>query len=200
MPKLVLPGTIDREVGKTDFLRPPARNNAPSDSPNTEYPQTADETYFEATEIDEANLVTSRVKGTDYHAPAIDIDVPMTLILDPKTDKVRPHFWVELSMESMFALDDAYEKSGVSDMDFPMTIVPSSTPNHYHLYMDKLLTYDEYDSLLRGMTTAGIVEQGYYGVFTTRKFTALRLPWIHKTEEERAAQEARRAAGNTYSS
>ena len=87
--------------------------------------------------IDLANVITSRVAGTEMHKPLLDIDLPIK-------------------------------------------VVPSSTPGHSHLYVDKELAWDAYLALLDALAEAGLVEPGYVSASRSRGFTSLRLPWIRK--------------------
>jgi hypothetical protein len=92
-------------------------------------------------EVGEANLVTSRRPGRkDYHLPAIDIDVPVT-------------------------------------------VVPSSTKGHGHLYIDKAVPWSKYVALLEALADAEIVERGYVEAAKAHGFTTLRLPWVHKEDQ-----------------
>jgi hypothetical protein len=68
----------------------------------------------------------------------------------------------------------------VLDVDLSMHIIPSSTPGHGHLYIDKPMTWAVYERLLDALAAAGIVEQGYVNVSKERGFTAVRVPWVRK--------------------
>ncbi|MCU6480516.1 hypothetical protein [Arthrobacter sp. A2-55] len=66
------------------------------------------------------------------------------------------------------------------DIDFPAALIPSSTPGHFHLYLDKPMPWEKYRDLLTALGKAGILEPGYVNVSRERKYTALRLPWVKK--------------------
>jgi hypothetical protein len=68
----------------------------------------------------------------------------------------------------------------VLDIDFPAALVPSTTPGHFHLYLDKVLTWEEYEKLLNVLAEVGIIERGYRNVSVERRHTAVRVPWIRK--------------------
>lgn len=68
----------------------------------------------------------------------------------------------------------------VIDIDMPAVLVPSSTPGHFHLYVDNVMTWGQYVALLRALAAANIVEPGYVKAAERRGFTAVRLPWIKK--------------------
>ena len=68
----------------------------------------------------------------------------------------------------------------ILDIDIPMHIIPSTTPGHGHLYIDKELTWSEYRRLLGVLADCGIIERGYLNVSLAREHTAVRLPWIKK--------------------
>jgi hypothetical protein len=67
------------------------------------------------------------------------------------------------------------------DIDVPMTVVPSSTPGHAHLYFPTVSApWDSYVRLLDAMGEIGILEPGYVAVSKVRGNTSLRLPWVLK--------------------
>lgn len=68
----------------------------------------------------------------------------------------------------------------VLDIDIPAALIPSSTPGHSHLYIDRLLSWPQYEKLLAALADAGIIERGYYDTAVKRKATFVRLPWIKK--------------------
>lgn len=68
----------------------------------------------------------------------------------------------------------------VLDIDLPGSMVESSTPGHHHLFLDKVMSWDDFQRLLWVMTDLGLVEEGYASASTKRGYTAVRLPWIGK--------------------
>jgi len=68
----------------------------------------------------------------------------------------------------------------VIDLDLPAALLPSSTPGHFHLFIDKPMTWPVYATLLEALSAAGLVEHGYVSASLTRQHTAVRLPWIRK--------------------
>ena len=68
----------------------------------------------------------------------------------------------------------------VLDIDFPCALIPSTTEGHFHLYLDKELSYTDYMKLLKVLSEVGIIEEGYYKASKARGYTAVRLPWIKK--------------------
>lgn len=68
----------------------------------------------------------------------------------------------------------------VLDLDMEAELVPSSTPGHYHLYLDHEMPWFRYRRLLSALAEAGIIEDGYAGASERRGFTCVRLPWVKK--------------------
>jgi hypothetical protein len=68
----------------------------------------------------------------------------------------------------------------VLDIDFPAELIPSSTPGHFHLYLDIELDPMEYDKLLTVLGEVHILEEGYVNAAKHRGYSAARLPWIKK--------------------
>lgn len=68
----------------------------------------------------------------------------------------------------------------VLDIDLPCELVPSSTPGHFHLYIDHPVPDGAYWDLIGAMVACGIVQPGYLGASRARGYTAARLPWVRK--------------------
>lgn len=68
----------------------------------------------------------------------------------------------------------------VLDLDMPCTLVPSSTPDHYHLIIETAMSWRRYRGLLRALARAGIIERGYYRASIRRGYSAVRVPWVKK--------------------
>lgn len=68
----------------------------------------------------------------------------------------------------------------VLDIDLPAKLIPSTTPDHYHLYIDKEIPADKYWDLVQAFVDAGLVEEGYLGASMRRGYTSARLPWVRK--------------------
>lgn len=68
----------------------------------------------------------------------------------------------------------------VLDIDLPVTLIPSSTPGHFHLFIDKAMTWENYAKLMDVLAEVGILESGYVNASKDRGFTAVRVPWVKK--------------------
>jgi len=66
------------------------------------------------------------------------------------------------------------------DLDLPAHLVPSSTPGHFHLYVDAAVDWDRYLVLLDALCSAGLVEPGFVASARRRGFSLLRLPGVRK--------------------
>lgn len=89
-------------------------------------------------DVAQANVITSRVVGTDLHKPVLDLDLPAKLL-------------------------------------------PSSTTGHFHLLIDRAMSWETYGALLNALADAGLVEPGYVSASLDRGYTAVRLPWVRKS-------------------
>lgn len=70
----------------------------------------------------------------------------------------------------------------VLDLDFPAQLIPSSTPGHFHLYLDREVEHEKYMRLLDALADCGLLEDGYRNASQDRGYTAVRLPWVKKPE------------------
>lgn len=66
------------------------------------------------------------------------------------------------------------------DIDLPSRLVGSSTPGHHHLYIDKPMLWRDYKRVIKALTKAGIIEEGFYKCAKKNKATHLRPPWAEK--------------------
>lgn len=82
-----------------------------------------------------------------------------------------------------------YHKLAI-DLDVPAVLIPSSTPGHSHLYIDKEMSWRQYNRVLRALNEAGILEPGYVKVSRDRKATFLRVPWERKSFGDYLKEEA----------
>lgn len=71
----------------------------------------------------------------------------------------------------------------VIDLDVPVTLLPSTTPGHSHLYIDVPMEWRQYLDILIALEAAKVVEEGYLNASATREFGTLRLPWVQKVTE-----------------
>lgn len=60
------------------------------------------------------------------------------------------------------------------DVDFSARLLPSKTPGHYHLFLDRTMPWWRYRILLKVLAWSGIIEPGYYRASVARKQTFLR--------------------------
>lgn len=83
--------------------------------------------------------------------------------------------------------DIAFTEKGMHkvalDLDLPAKLIPSGTEGHFHLYIDKVMTWENYKKLLEVLAEVGIIESGYAGASIRRGFTTLRLPWHKKVPD-----------------
>lgn len=64
----------------------------------------------------------------------------------------------------------------VLDIDFPAHLEPSSTPGHYHLYLNQKVSWEQYKKLLDVMGEIGLLEPGFVKLSKQRGATYVRKP------------------------
>lgn len=72
----------------------------------------------------------------------------------------------------------------VLDIDFPAALVPSSTKDHYHLYLNQGMSWKKYAKLLEALYEAEIIQEGYYKMAILREQTFVRRPGVKKKPGE----------------
>lgn len=70
----------------------------------------------------------------------------------------------------------------VIDIDFPIAVYPSSQLGHYHLYIEKEITWTQYTRILKALNSAGIIEDGYLKASLERGYTAVRPVGVVKVD------------------
>lgn len=68
----------------------------------------------------------------------------------------------------------------VIDLDMDAALIPSSTRGHYHLFIDKYYSWDEYKELLTVLAKFGIIQEGYAQASIKRGGSYVRAPWYMK--------------------
>lgn len=71
----------------------------------------------------------------------------------------------------------------VLDIDFQAELVPSSTPGHFHLYLEKQVHWEKYKKLLLALEDCGIISKGYARASITRGATYVRKPGVYKKKD-----------------
>jgi hypothetical protein len=71
----------------------------------------------------------------------------------------------------------------VLDIDFPAMLVPSSTPGHFHLYLELPMETETYLRFVDMLAEFGVVSKFYAKVGRMRSQTFCRLPWVRKEQK-----------------
>lgn len=78
--------------------------------------------------------------------------------------------------------DDVTLHRPVIDIDHVVKVVESSTAGHSHLYVDVMMPWEDVVKLLEVLADIGLVEPGYVNASKARGYTAVRLPWVSKSD------------------
>lgn len=76
----------------------------------------------------------------------------------------------------------------VIDLDFPARLEPSTTPGHFHLYLDRAMTWPQYRKLLRALHQARIIEKGFCALSIKRGASFVRKPGHKKIIAKKPVQ------------
>ncbi len=68
----------------------------------------------------------------------------------------------------------------VLDLDFPCELIPSSSSNCFHLYINRCCTWEDYENLLIAMRKCGFLQKGFVDNSIRKKASFVRPPWIKK--------------------
>lgn len=106
-----------------------------------------------------------------YIAPNLDADA------NYEGDEALTRKEVETLDESNLVgskLKDSTLHAPAIDIDLPCRLVESRKPGHFHLYIDKEMSWTQYTKILLALTDAGIIEEGYLDASLKRGQTFLR--------------------------
>lgn len=70
------------------------------------------------------------------------------------------------------------------DLDFPCELIESSTPGHFHLYLNKETTWENYKLLLDALLRCGYIEEGFHNQAIQAGQTFVRQPGVYKQYEK----------------
>lgn len=68
----------------------------------------------------------------------------------------------------------------VLDIDLPCRLVPSSTPGHFHLYLELPMVEERFMALVEALGTAGVVSAFYSKAVQARRQSFVRCEWVRK--------------------
>jgi hypothetical protein len=119
----------------------------------------------------------------DSHDPSTAEEVPRPHSTEDELDSAN---LVASVLEPNVTGDDAQHRP-VLDIDFPARLVPSSTPGHFHLYLDGVtISWAKYRTLITALAFAGVIEEGYAAASLARGYTAVRPPGVTRPEPRQA--------------
>lgn len=72
----------------------------------------------------------------------------------------------------------------VIDLDLPCHLEPSTKPDHYHLYVNKVVKWDDYVKLLDAMLACGLINEGFHVMSIRRGQSYVRRPGVFKKPGE----------------
>ena len=128
-------------------------------------------------------------KDHEYHKRLLWFKQKLFSSKDPKDDGYSPVPADPEHANLIGSLTDKGKHMPVIDIDYPAELIPSSTPGHFHLYLNKACTWDQYKDVLRAMANAGLIQQGYLNWSLERGQSFLRRPGVKKNEEPRTGSE-----------
>jgi len=77
----------------------------------------------------------------------------------------------------------------VLDIDYSAELVPSTTPGHFHLYLNKPVSWAKYENVLKALSEAGLIEEGFYRNSVKRQATYVRPVGVKKTNFYRSSDQ-----------
>lgn len=90
----------------------------------------------------------------------------------------------EMVAQDIFGNEESRKHKPVLDIDMPLWVKESTTPGHFHLIIDKEMTWQDYRKLLITMQEVGILEKGFVDASISRKASWIRTPWTQKEKDD----------------
>lgn len=119
--------------------------------------------------IEKANCYSSESRLIpEMHLPCFDIDLPRFA--------PAPQMGL-LTVEDLVA---RYTRLMIGDQPTDIRWVPSSTADHFHVYIDYAVEWLPYLNMLALLTAAMVIEQGYYEASQAGGATFVRLPGVKR--------------------
>jgi hypothetical protein len=78
----------------------------------------------------------------------------------------------------------------VLDLDYDAALIPTSTPGHFHLLIDKDVDEDAYEDFLLACHNIGLIADGNLNQWSMHRRQFLRLPHVRKSKEKRPKEPA----------
>jgi hypothetical protein len=115
---------------------------------------------------------------------------------DPKDDGISPVPATEDKANLVSSLTDKGMHMPVIDIDYSAELLPSSTPGHFHLYLNKAVPWSDYKKVLLALYEAHLIQKGYYDWSIERGMSMLRRPGVKKNDsnDEQKATDGERSA------
>jgi hypothetical protein len=154
--------------------------------------------------VNDANTISSLLEGEDnLHAPCIDVDWHSELRLPAGVQELD--IWCKwprknknenpkLTVDEIELHCDELRKFGFIEMiffsgdfeniryrfvistDVAALLVPSKSQDHFHFYLETVLTWKQYMAFVYNLNQMGIVQTGFYGMTKIRGMSHLRKP------------------------
>lgn len=121
------------------------------------------------------------VGRTYYDAPALDLKGKSSGEDGHEDGEIRNPATKETANLISSLCQDGQHRP-VMDFDIPARYVPSTTAGHGHLYIDKPLSWEQYQKVLNVLAEVGILEAGYVGAAIRRGASFVRPEWVKKTQ------------------
>lgn len=142
----------------------------------------------------------NRGDAESWHAPALDLDFHVRVDRQsPGAQIIEFALHKSLSNDDLYTAQEAFLKFKMADSvllarqeqgamkmlrlffgDTQAHLVPSSTEDHYHLYINKRIKWNKYELFLQYLAEARIISSPYAEFSIARRATYLRYPGITK--------------------
>ncbi|KKR09437.1 MAG: hypothetical protein UT43_C0009G0009 [Parcubacteria group bacterium GW2011_GWC1_39_29] len=72
--------------------------------------------------------------------------------------------------------------TSILEVEFPIQLIPSTTPRHYHLYLDRKISWEQYMLVLKSAYETGIINRGFYEMSIKNGQSMVLLPGKDRAE------------------
>lgn len=128
-------------------------------------------------------------KRIPYHCEMLDHIPDEDDSYDEKSNKREPCDYEDANLISSYMEGEKGIHMPVLDIDYPARLIPSSTEDHYHLYLDIPVGWEEFKEVLLAMKKAGMLQEGFVDNMIERGATFVRKPGVYKHNSPKAQEE-----------
>src|SRR3989344_3971131 len=140
---------------------------------------------------EDAHVISSLCES-GLHAPALDFDFPVECCWGNGKFAFRKpgipgnafyklkEVLIQCGLGNPLGQFSCGASGAILTFSDPVRLVESSTPGHFHFYIEKKIPWQDYKKMLKAFLKAGLIDENFYDMSMEEKMTMLFLPGVKK--------------------